>query len=203
MKFLAIVGIIILLGASLYSLDHYEWFQKPRDMDTIRRQFHLHDGATFVHFDSNPKSFRPEGLKSEAVIQFSEAAFAAYLAELDSRDVWRPVPLTSYSPAIADEYAADALAWRSLPLPAAVLAFARQRRLALPTDGAMKSGRYFCSMIDMRPVGFWEHNPTAPRWKSFGEACHSMTPTSSSAVVMLGILDPEARRLHVALGFSG
>ena len=75
---------MIAVLASLFQLDYYEWFQKPRDTDTIRQQFHLPDEARFLQFDSYPSSFLPEGLRSEAVIQFSDAAFAVYLAKLDS-----------------------------------------------------------------------------------------------------------------------
>lgn len=205
MKPLATVLLILLLGTGLPGCDHdhYEWFQKPRDMENVRRQFHLGDGATFVHFDSNPKSWRPEGLRSEAIIAFSDVAFARYLATLDSKEVWQPVELVSYSPAIGKEYARDALEWRDMPVPSAVLELARRRGLALPKASTLLSGKYFCSVLDMRVVGLWESNPSASKWQTFGEPCHAVTPESSPAVVMLGLLDTHAKRLHVALGFSG
>ena len=113
------------------------------------------------------------------------------------------MPLTSYSPAIAESYSADELQWRPLPVPDAVLAARDAQLLALPDQTSIRSGRYYCSVIDICPAGFWENDPAAVKWKTNGEACHELPPNSSQTIVMFGILDLVARRHHVTLGFSG
>lgn len=203
MKSLALFGIFVLLIAALLSADQYAWFQKPRDMENVRQQFHLPDDALFVHFDSNPKSFRPEGLKSEAVIQFSEKAFADYLAQLDSSRVWKPTPLLSYSPAVGEDYSAFSLKWLDLPLSEEVTEFAERTGLDLPEAARSRSGKYYCSILEYQQTGRWEHNPDAFKYKVVGRSCAELEADLWPVVTIFGAIDTDARRLHVALKFSG
>ena len=203
MRILAIVLTILVVLAALFPFDHYAWFQKPRDMANVRAQLHLPADATFVHFDSDPKSFRPEGLRSEATVELDEAAFAAYLAALGDPGVWKPVPLVSYSPEIGKEYSAGALAWRDLPISPALQARLDRWRVALPGEARGASGKVYCSVLDMRAAGRFEHNPSAIRYETVGRACEELAETDWPVVVVLAVLDTRTRRIFAALKFSG
>ncbi|MEZ5853224.1 MAG: hypothetical protein R3D67_00205 [Hyphomicrobiaceae bacterium] len=162
MRALAIIMIAIVVLAAVFELDHYEWFQRPRDESNIRQQFHLPaDDAAFLHFESYPKSLIPEGLRINAVVQLSEAAFETYLAKLVDAQTWKPVALVGYSPDIGASYSPQALKWNDLPLPVQLAATLKRMGGSAPQASTIKTGKYFCSILQMVKSGASSNNPNA------------------------------------------
>ncbi len=203
MRALAIIMIVAVVLAAVFQLDHYEWFQQPRDESNIRQQFHLPDEAAFLHFESSVKSLIPEGLRIDAVVQLSETEFKTYLAKLDDAQTWKPVALVSYSPDIATSYSPQALKWNDLPLPAPLAATLKRIGRSAPQATTIKKGKYFCSILSMVRAGRFENNPNAFKYETIGRSCAELEQDAWPVVLVLGILDLETRRLHASIGFSG
>ena len=203
MRLAAVLMVIVLIAAAVFQADHYSWFQKPRDMNNVRQQFHLPTDAVFVEFDSDPKSFLPEGLRVRAVIQFTDAGFAAYVSSLGDDKVWAPTALISYSPAIGESYSEQALAWQELPIPASVAGRLKAWHYDLKSAEAVVSGKFYCHVLEMKSVGRWEGNPNALKYKTFGRSCAELADSTWPTVASIGILDGRMKRLHVLIAFSG
>ncbi|MFV0294780.1 MAG: hypothetical protein ACK5JT_01520 [Hyphomicrobiaceae bacterium] len=202
---LVIFVFLVLMGAgAVVFFNHYDLVQKPRDQDNIRQQFHLPDSIAFATFDSSPKAFLPEGLRIVAEVQFTETQFNDYLARLDDPQIWKPVPIIGYSPAIGDVTTAAAHTWRDMPFPPSLASnpkkLIRLDRDPLPRTGA--GARYFCSTLSIVPTGRrLPDNPNALERKTHGTACDEL-PVEWPTVVMFGLLGPSTRRLHAAIYFS-
>ncbi|MGE3643515.1 MAG: hypothetical protein AB7F96_06650 [Beijerinckiaceae bacterium] len=195
--------ILFLTIAICLALTGCFWDQRSRDMDTIRRQLHLPDDIAFAAFDHAPKSFRPEGLRIEATMRFTDAQFARYRAQLDDASVWKPVALESYSPAIGERYSQSALRWKPLPAPQFPGKWRKHWEMIDIRPEAIREGRYFCSIIRYVRGAPFKSTPVSYRAIPIGEACEEIPSGESPIVVMLGILDDDAKLLHVRMAFSG
>ncbi len=178
----------------------FDW--KSQDTRQIRKQFHLPERAIFISLDSNPKEpgwFGREGLRIEALVQFSNEDFEHYAAGLENKEEWKPVPFLHYSPDRADEYSPDALSWKDLPLPGELKTMKR-----LPATLEPRRGKYYCSAIVTVPDGRLEHNPAAFKWKNLGRSCLELSAMSEHPTILVfGVLDYDAKTLRALIRFSG
>ncbi len=142
MEYAAVLAIIAvaLLGTQCRS-DRYETL--------LRDSFHLPPAVAFTEF-RYPNS--RIGGSLEALIEFTDDEFRAYVSQLDNPNVWRSQPLTYRGETIDGPYSPDALKWQPLPKPA----FAGNRRVRyghLPDDRISKaeSGRVLCTALRQKP----------------------------------------------------
>ena len=203
MKFVKHIWVIALCGSMLVLAGCYSLVFKQQDMENVRRQFHLPKAATFLSFDSYPKTpgfFGREGLRITATVGFPEEVFEEYVAHLNDSEVWKPVSYLGYSPSIADEYSTEALRWSDLPLPNSIEE--QSRRIGFTPKGLeVQHGKYYCSVLLAVRGEPLENNPAAYHWGYVGKACSELSESGFPTILAFAVLDYEKRIIHVHIQF--
>ncbi len=178
---------------------------REQDERQVRRQFHVPDEVRLDTLKGSPETggwFGREGLRIRAVFQFNKQQFDSYMRGLHDTEIWEPVDFLHYSPDGAEEVSADALRWRSLPLPDFPPTLAHLDGLF---DTTITRGWYYCSLILYirgdsipNPGGGYHFD-----WGTVGRHATEITADSHPVITTFGILDTERRRLYAWIGFSG
>lgn len=177
---LAIAGFLLLLagiGAPSAS-----------EKQLLRAQFHLPDDValTEVYIDRASAKLSPAPI--EGLVRFTDTQFGEYVARLNDTGVWKPVPISFDGAEFYGPYAADALIWRNL-------ADARQLgwgSLSWKQAQQARNGTLLCFAV--RRDGT-HRDKAAFR----GEPCPPPNAPTVEAVYVQGLLDFDAKKLHMLI----
>jgi hypothetical protein len=156
------------------------------EKEILRSQFHLPPDVALAEIAVDRKKRAPFPADIEGVAQFSSAQFRDYLARLDDPDLWRPQPFRYDGVTFGGAYSPNALLWKDLQ-GARQLAWGhlseRRARMA-------RSGRLLCFAVQHFDV-----QEAAPSLR--GGACSEIDGKAPKTVYVQGLIDYEARTLHM------
>ncbi len=176
----------------------------------LRGQFHLSKNTTFLEF-RRPR--RASANKLEGIVQFTEAQFDDYRANLSNKNLWKPVSFGSDSVPVDGPFSYHALDWQKLPMPNfAGTRPVRWGNLSRERVREIKHGRVFC-VAHRRPPGKRKSKLGRPTPKRIIRHQSLMTPKRLEKYIamnctelgrsenpvgyVLGVLDFEKRMLHM------
>ena len=182
------------------------------DKRLLESQFHLPKQIKYLSFVSHPRTpgwFGREGLRIRAEVEFTDSQFREYVANLENREVWRPVAYRSYSPSIGESYSDAALRWSDLPLPEATKARFPPRCAFRPELLDATHGKYYCSVITFLRVaptdtaGRHKYDWRAAGYRYVGRACRELEEPDNRVITALAILDYEKQVMSIVVQFTG
>ena len=156
------------------------------EKELLRSQFHLPPDVALAEIAVDRKKHAPFPADIEGVAQFSSAQFRDYLARLDDPDVWRPQPFRYDGVTFGGPYSPNALLWKDLQ-GARQLAWGRlsERRARMA-----RSGKLVCFAVQ-----HLDEQEAAPSQR--GGACSEIDGKAPKTVYVQGLIDYEARTLHM------
>lgn len=201
------VGVLVLIGVAMI----YGWQSSHAETERLfRAQFHIPDDVAFAE-TRYPRRGSANGL--EAIVQFDQKQFAAYMARLDDPRIWKPALPDLPGPAAEPPYSPRALRWAKLPGPA--LAGNRRVRwgnLSRDQVYMVKNGRAFCLAL-RQPAGKRKSDWSYAAPKGYDDrfpldtpahldrynalACSELGRSERPRALVQGVLDFDTRTLHM------
>lgn len=180
-------ALAILVWAAFYA---FLWFEadarRTSAAGMIRQHFHLPSSATAARVLVTNKNPWVNPPTIEAIFAFPEAAYRDWTSQLENPAIWSPQSL-AYDGAVFDGvWAPDALRWTGRD---------QNRELSWGSLSArhaqtVRNGRLLCFAIHRPSERGQQHTPAALPCSAIANA---------SAVYVQGLLDPEARKLHMLI----
>lgn len=185
----------------------YRLYFKPQDEKNLRRQLHIPDNIELISFDSNPKEagfFGREGLRIQAIFQFTENQLKDYSAIIEDTETWKPVSFLGYSPDLAETYSPDAFQWSDIPYESWMNTYLKHWEY-LPEIQNVRNGKYYCSLI-IAKRGKRMVNPNGGyyyRWEYVGLSSKEVSGPTNNVITTFALLDMDSKMLYAFIGFSG
>lgn len=133
----------------------------------------------------------------EGIVTFTPRQLADFIGTIDDPARWKPAPAT-HNGVEVEWYSAEARRWTPLPPPLYVghhrIGWGNLSREAV---AGVRNGRVFCLALQTRPTS---RNPDAfpeSDYRYVAKACGELSRTERVNVIVKGVLDTQARKLHI------